>query len=149
VTRLTNVSEANSRSVLGVSTGATRRSAARLETTGARTGNVDALLQEAMEGYAASGTDASRALYLYRERTDKAIYLVEEETVVTFTMAPPPGRNMYTHANMPNGDYAIRAWMDPFEFAGPYENRANLAAPPSGDFDRVTVTVIGSMYDDR
>ena len=148
-TRLQNVSEANGRSVLKVSTGTTRIRATRLETTSARTGTVDALQREAMEGYPESGTDASRAVYKYRERTGKAIYLVEEETVVTFVVAPLSGRNMYTHANMPNGSYAIRAWMDTFVFAGSEENPVELTAGASGSFDRITVTVKGSMYDDR
>jgi len=101
-----------------------------------------------MEGYDASRTGDSWTRLLYRERTKKDIYLVEEETVITFTLAPPSGR-MYTHVNMPNGDYAIRVWAEAFTFRGPDEKPANLTVPGSGNFDGIRVTVRGSIYDDR
>jgi len=102
-----------------------------------------------MEGYSESWSVDSWLGYKYRERTDKDIYLVEEETVISFVLAPPYGACMYTHVNMPNGDYAIRVWAEQFEFAGPSAKRAGLSVQNSGYFDALRVTVRGSMYDDR
>jgi len=149
VTKLENVSEDNDRAVLTINNAATTKKTTKLVTTKNRTGNVDVLMTEVMEGYDASLTDYSRTEYKYQERTDKAIYLVEEETVITFSLAPPIGVRMYSHVNMPNGDYRIRVWAEPFFFTGPYEKKANLSFRNSGYFDGLVVTVRGSMYDDR
>jgi len=49
---------------------------------------------------------------------------------------------MYTHVNMPNGEYLIRVTTAPYEFEG-------LLIPTSGTLDSIRVTVRGSVYDDR
>jgi len=149
VTKLTNVSQGNDRSVLAVSDEDSSIVSTRLETTLSRTGYVDALLCEVMEGYSESLSVDSWLGYKYRERTDKSVYLIEEETVISFALAPPYGTDMYTHVNMPNGDYAIRVWAEQFEFVGPSVKKAGLSVQNSGYFDVLRVTVRGSMYDDR
>jgi len=149
VTRLIGVSQDNTRAVLTVSDDGTSLIATRLETTVARTGNIDALFAEVMEGYTESLSNGSWLDNKYRERTDKDVYLVEEETVITFTLTPPSGTNMYTNVNMPNGDYTIRVWAEQFEFVGPSVKKASLSMQNSGFFDGLKTTVRGSMYDDR
>jgi len=148
VTKLTNVSQDDDRAVLSIE-GTTSLKATMLETTTGRTGYVDGLLAEVMEGYSESQSIDSWTTYKYRERTDAVIYLVEEETVITFTIAPPNGNKMYTHVNMPNGEYAIRVWTEQFEFTGPNEKKASLTLQNSGYIDGIKVTVRGSTYDDR
>ena len=147
VTKLTNVSLNNNRAILSIDDDSTLKSTT-LETTIERTGYVDSLLCEVMEGYSESMSIDSWSVYKYRERTDKVIYLVEEETVITFTLEPP-GNNMYTHVNMPNGEYAIRVWAEQFVFSGPIEKRADLSVSGSGNLDGINITVRGSIYDDR
>ena len=148
---LTNVSDDNRRGVLSISgDDKTTLTATQLATTKDRTGGtVDALLAQVMEGYSESGTSESNVAYKYQERTDKKIYLVVEETVITFKLAPTTAGRIYTDVNMPNGDYRVRVWQEKFDFVGPYEKKANLTMQNSGNFDGLVVTVRGSMYDDR
>lgn len=121
------------------------KTATELKTTKQRDGTVDKLLREVMEGYAESGTEDSNKTYKYLERTDKAIYLVEETTVVTFKISVPQGNRLYTHVNMPNGEYGIRIWQEPITVT----SASNFKIGKSPMFDGLKVTVRGSIYDDR
>jgi len=146
-----SVSNGNPRGILSVEPPETEIDVSDpLPTTLERTGSIDPLLEEVMEGYSNSMTEDSYSAYKYQERTDKEIYLVTETTVITFTLAAPEsiGR-IYTHVNMPNGGYRLRVWQEPFIFTGPSEKRANLPIPNSGFFDGLVATVRGSVYDDR
>jgi hypothetical protein len=117
---------------------------------------IDPLLKEVLEGYAESGTGGSHAAYKYREYTDKQLWLVEETTVITFTVAVPGGGKMYTHVNMPDGDYAVAARAGELRFdfnpylGVPEAEAVNEALKmPGFTLEGITVTVRGSMYDDR
>ena len=151
-TTLREVSEENDRAVLKISS-ATEKKTTKLETTKERVGNVDKLLTEVMEGYPASKSADKSTDFGYQERTDKAIYLVEEETVITFRLAPPTKTKLYTHVNMPNGNYKIRIWSEPFSFEVPSEKepdkKDHLDITTTNTMDTLTITVRGSMYDDR
>ena len=119
---------------------------------------INPLFKEVLEGYAESKTDDSYEHFMYREQTDKRIWLVKEETVITFTLAVPVNQKMYTHVNMKNGDYAIMAKVGKIEFD--FKEYLNLEDPndyiydtvltmEAFNLDGIKVTVSGSMYDDR
>lgn len=151
-TKLIDVSEGNDRAVLKISS-VTEKKTTKLATTKEREGDVDKLLMEVMEGYAASKSGEVYDKYGYQERTDKEIFLVEEETVITFRLAPPANTKLYTHVNMPNGNYRIRIWSEPFSFEVPSdkepEEKEHIDIMTTGTMDALVLTVRGSMYDDR
>lgn len=89
--------------------------------------------------------DSHRSYQLHKQLYGLA-YLLEETTFITFTVAPPSEQRLYTHVNMPNGDYSIKAYVEEFDFS--FDN-VNTAEMRRMDLDNITVTVSGSMYDDR
>jgi hypothetical protein len=123
---------------------------------------VDDLYKEVMEGYEESHTKDSHELYKYMERTDNTvsgqdIWLVEEKTEIYFRLEVPSGdnRNLYTHVNMKNGEYAVLARVHEIEFdfkdylgIGRYSEDSVLKLKEF-NLDGIKVTVSGSMYDDR
>jgi len=106
------------------------------------------LLREVLEGYRESETYGSFTDYKYREQTNKQLYLVEETTIIQFTVGIPIGdsRNLYTHVNMKNGEYLLLARVDAIKYKFEHNNELEM-----GEFnlDGIKVTVSGSMYDDR
>ncbi len=153
-TKLEKISQDNPRTLLTITAAATGKKTTKLATTRARTGTVDNLLSEVMEGYAGSMTGDSWDEFRYRERTDKAIYLVEEETVITFKLAPQAGIKLYTDVGMPNGDYVIKVWQEPFSLdmadadTARVDDKLDFTKDKPTVFDGLKVTVRGSMYDD-
>jgi hypothetical protein len=107
------------------------------------------LIKEILEGYKESETEYVYEEYLYREQTNKKIYRITEETVITFTIAVPRGK-MYTHVNMANGDYTVVARVGRMEFEFDYapHNRGKLIMQ-GFNLDGMSVNVRGSMHDDR
>jgi hypothetical protein len=120
--------------------------------------NTHGLLKEVLEGYGESGTEGSYGSFKYREQTDKRVWLVKEETVITFTLAVPSNQKLYTHVNMKNGEYAVMAKVRKIELE--FDEYLDIAysQPHNGvlkmtdesiNLDGIKVTVSGSMYDDR
>jgi hypothetical protein len=131
----------------------------KLPTTLTRGGNIDPLLREVLEGYEESGTGYTYEEYLYREYTNKQIYLVEETTVLTYKIGKPASadksQNLYTHVNMKNGNYAVMAKVGKIEFD--FEDyleidnayKANsVLSMEAFNLDGIRVTVRGSIHDD-
>jgi hypothetical protein len=104
------------------------------------------LIKETLEGYEESGTAESWEIYRYREQTYQEIWLVKERTELEFTLAAPGTQKLYTHVQMKNGEYGIRAMSEEIKFE--FENNEELTIP-SVILDGIKVTVMGSMYDDR
>jgi hypothetical protein len=115
------------------------------------------LLREVLEGYKASDTWESFNSYIYREQTNKQIWLVEETTVIEFLLRVPDDKKMYTHVNMRNGNYLVRARI--YDIQLDFTPYLDVSSSGSGSknelrmdtfvLDAINVAVIGSMYDDR
>jgi hypothetical protein len=120
---------------------------------------IDGLIKEVLEGYKESGTEEHyEDARIYREQTDKKLFLVKETTVIEFTLAIPTGKNVYTHVNMKNGEYAININIMDIEFdikdyleleSGKAYHQSSVMKIPKFTLDRLIITVSGSMYDDR
>ena len=120
---------------------------------------IDGLIKEVLEGYKESGTEEHyEDARIYREQTDKKLFLVKETTVIEFTLAIPEGKNVYTHVNMKNGEYAININIMDIEFdikdyleleSGKAYHQSSVMKIPKFTLDRLIITVSGSMYDDR
>jgi len=97
--------------------------------------------QTCMEGYSESGTLNSSTNYKYREYVvSDRVSKIDAQTVITFTIGSSSKK--YTHINMKDGQYVISAKSTPFSFKG-------LTAPGVHLNDAITVSVKGSVYDDR
>ena len=105
-----------------------------------------------MEGYSVSGTSDSRYAYKYAEFVEKGvkIYEIKEKTTVTITVNPGDLPKVYTHAEMKNGKYYVRAYIGEVELSSPtYEQLSNINESNNGfTLDELEIDVIGSMYDD-
>ena len=143
--------------LLVIDAGPTDKDTAWLATTAAREEDavleVSGLYKEAMEGYGESRTEESYRKYRYMERTDDSvsgqdIYLVEETTVISFKVEVPAGK-LYTHVNMKNGEYTVRARVKPMELAFDHRGSNGALTMEGFNLDALKVTVSGSMYDDR
>jgi hypothetical protein len=104
-----------------------------------------------MEGYDGSGTDSNRFAYRYAEFVEKnvKIFEVHEKTTVKITVNPKNNK-VYTHAQMKNGRYYIRAFIGEVKLSAPaYEQLSNINE--NGDIfviDDLGIDVVGSIYDD-
>ena len=67
-------------------------------------------------------------------------------TIIEFKVAVPDGKRMYTHVNMKNGDYSVLTKIGAIKYQ--FENNPPLEMG-AFNLDGITVTVSGSMYDDR
>ena len=76
-------------------------------------GKTDARLKRFLEGYEESDTARSSRDYKYNELVKKGqtIYEITEKTTVTIKVNPD-NKKVYTHAQMKNGDYKIRVYID-------------------------------------
>lgn len=115
-----------------------------------RNGKTHEYWKKVLEGYSESGTQDSESKYSYREyvKDGQHMYRITEKTEVTIVMNLD-NENVYTHANMPDGDYMIRAWFDPVDLSKTkhaYKRLGILQGIPY--LDEIKVTVKGSMYDD-
>lgn len=126
-----NVTSANRKGILNV----TRNDSANI------TAIPHSQYQTCMEGYSESGTLQSFNNYKYREFVSKdRVSRIDAQTVITFTVGSSAKR--YTYINMRDGQYPITVRSMPFSFKG-------LTAPGIHLSDGITVTVKGSLYDDR
>ena len=114
----------------------------------------DARYRRVLEGYTESGTRSSMTNYKYIEFVDEdaMVYLITETTTVRITVNPDNQR-VYTHPQMRNGDYSVRA-----SFANTNLNTLSslhynstiraMTLTGAGNLDSIGIRVVGSMYDD-
>ncbi|GJM70487.1 hypothetical protein HMSSN036_27030 [Paenibacillus macerans] len=104
-----------------------------------------------LEGYKESNTQGSKDNYQYREYVaDKQpkMYEITETTTVTIEINPD-NIPVYTHANMQNGKYYVKAWIDDAPLSGGGHTYKKLGTLRGVDvLDNIEVTVVGSMFDD-
>ncbi len=104
--------------------------------------------KEILEGYSESNTQNSKINFKYREYIKQGdIYIVEETTVITFKVAPPKDKKLYTFINMKDGKYVINARTDNFTL----NNYAYKGLTVSGlsSIDNILINVEGTLYDDQ
>lgn len=106
--------------------------------------------KEILEGYSESGTFDSKDSYKYREyiKDGQHMYKITEKTTVTIEINPQ-NRNVYTHAQMTDGEYTVKAWMGDIKLSdmdSAYERLGTLKGISA--LDQITVSVKGSMYED-
>lgn len=120
-----------------------------------KTGETHDYWKMVMEGYPESYTAGSFADYKYREYVkdgEKKMYRITETTKVTIRINPD-NIPVYTHANMQNGKYYVKAWLEDVNFADlptkNHEYEKQLSTLRGVDvLDNIDITVIGSMFDD-
>ncbi len=140
--QLKNVSQSDPQDVFKIAN-TFNKNTSSLKTTTDSADWTDKLFCEVMEGYDESKTMGSKNNFKYKEYVkDKTIYLVEETTVITFTIAQ--SGKLYTFLRMKNGDYGINVWSEGFT-----HNGSRLAVKKADNLDNITVSVRGSMYDDQ
>lgn len=105
-----------------------------------------------MEGYKQSGTEDSYNNYNYREFVKgKEMYKITEKSEITFIINQN-NLDVYTHANMPNGEYTIKVWMEDIDLGDKKQHAYSKIEKPLlkgiESLDQITVNVTGSMYDD-
>lgn len=107
-----------------------------------------------LEGYGLSSTADSFAKYKYREYVkngEKSMYKITETTRVTIQINPN-NLPVYTHANMQDGNYYVKAWLEDINFgkgskSHAYEQQLSLLKGHDA-LDKINITVKGSMFDD-
>lgn len=113
-------------------------------------GETDTLWKNILEGYSESGSADSLTEFKYQEfvKDNQSMYRITEKTKVSIIINPANSK-VYTHANMQNGEYSIKVWLDDTDLS-----RSNNAYKGLGilngmeKLDLVKVDVVGSMYDD-
>lgn len=116
---------------------------------GGRTGESHEYWKKVLEGYGESFTAGSYTGKKYREyvKPGQTIYRITETTKVTIVVNPLKAR-LYTHANMPNGKYNIRVWIDKTELSKKYAYKSLDTIRGIQVLDSIPVTVVGSIFDD-
>jgi hypothetical protein len=114
------------------------------------TGVTDPFWKMVLEGYGESDTSHSYSDYKYKEyvKDGQHMYEITEKTKVTITINQS-NHKVYTHANMTDGDYFVKAWMADVVLKNSdlaYNTLPTLQGKTS--LDAIKVTVKGSMYDD-
>lgn len=116
-----------------------------------KTGETHEYWKMVLEGYQESGTLGSNTNYQYREYVkdgEKKMYRITETTKVTIRINPN-NIPVYTHANMQNGNYYIKAWLKDMPLSKGKHTYSKLGTLQGVDvLDKIDVTVIGSMFDD-
>ena len=116
-------------------------------------GKTDARLKRFLEGYEESDTARSSRDYKYNELIKKGqtIYEITETTTVEIKVNPDD-KKVYTHAQMKNGDYKIRVYIDNVYMKEIMDDVTNgrLGSWELGELtlDEMEIKVVGSMYDD-
>lgn len=109
----------------------------------------DPYWKKVMEGYSESSTAGSQSSYQYREYVKNGkMYEITETTTVTIQINKG-NLPLYTHANMANGGYTIRAWVEDIDLSKE-KHAYNVLPALKGikELDIVGITVQGSMLDD-
>lgn len=103
-----------------------------------------------IEGYSESGTLGSRDNYKYQEyvKNGQHMYKIKEKTTVTIVINQGE-IDVYTHAQMPDGEYYAKAWIADIDLSE-HANAYNVLGTLQGiqPLDQIQITVKGSMYDD-
>ncbi|MDR1687860.1 MAG: hypothetical protein LBS21_04525 [Clostridiales bacterium] len=118
----------------------------------------DLRFQAVLEGYAGSDTDDSRSGYRYTEyvKDGEHMYKISESTTVTITVNPD-NQKLYTHAQMKNADYKVRAYIDSVNLNALTAEQLRGLSVSNGTgtlqginvLDEIDIQVVGSAYDDR
>ena len=101
-----------------------------------------------LEGFEESATRDSTKDFIYTEfvRNDMHVYKITETSTVTITVNPE-NKKLYTHAQLKNGEYYVRAYMDNVDLSKITEKRLDTLNGVDV-LDNIRVNVVGSMYDD-
>ncbi|MDN4068706.1 hypothetical protein QYF50_12455 [Paenibacillus vini] len=122
-----------------------------IESSMQKTGTTHEFWKMVMEGYTDSSTLGSNTYYNYREFVkdgQKKMYKITETTKVTIQINPK-NTPIYTHANMQNGKYYVKAWVADTALSRGDHTYSKLGTLQGVDLlDNIEVTVIGSMFDD-
>lgn len=113
-------------------------------------GTTHQYFKEILEGYNESNTENSKDNFKYREyiKDGQHIYKVIESTTVTITVNPT-NTKLYTYANMRDGEYLVRAWLEDFTLTNYGYNGLKVSGKNgTHPLDQILVTVKGSMFDD-
>ena len=111
-------------------------------------GVTDSRLRAVLEGYSESDTLSSRSDYKYVEYVHEGeeVYKITETSTVVITINPD-NTKLYTHAQMRNGDYRVRVYIDMVDLDPlTYGHLTTLAG--IGSLDQISIKVIGSMFED-
>lgn len=122
----------------------------QIKSTDKRGGDSHKFWKMMMEGYSDSRTEGSNAKYNYREyvKEGQYIYKITETSKITIQVNPE-NIPLYTHANMPNGNYSIKVWFDDTKLTEMKHMYSKLDLLKGiADMDSINVTVVGSMFDD-
>ncbi|WP_223068030.1 hypothetical protein [Paenibacillus caui] len=107
--------------------------------------------KKVLEGYSESYTESSNNFYKYREYVrngQEKLYKITETTKVTFELNPD-NIPVYTHANMQNGKYYVKTWIDDAALDRGDHTYKKLGTLRGIDtLDNIEITVVGSMFDD-
>ncbi|MGF7046927.1 hypothetical protein J2T13_001429 [Paenibacillus sp. DS2015] len=118
--------------------------------TDARGGSSHKFWKQVLEGYSESYTEGSNTYYNYREyvKAGQHMYKITETTQVTIVVNPT-NIPLYTHANMPNGTYGIKVWLDDTVLSkGNHAYKVLDKLEGIEALNAIPITVVGSMYDD-
>ncbi|NLE01691.1 MAG: hypothetical protein GX640_17640 [Fibrobacter sp.] len=108
--------------------------------------NTHVFWKNVLEGYKESGTILSYNNFKYREyvKPGQTMYKITEKTTVTI-IVNPQNVKAYTHIQMANGKYNVRAYFDETAL-----KNISSALPNIKRFqiDGIEISVVGSRYDD-
>ncbi len=113
-------------------------------------GETDTLWKNILEGYSESGSADSLTEFKYQEfvKDNQSMYRITEKTKVSIIINPA-NTKVYTHANMQNGEYSIKVWLDETDLSKSENAYKGLGILNGMEkLDLVKVDVVGSMYDD-
>ena len=114
----------------------------------------DIRLKSFLEGYDESGTRGSMSAYKYIEYVSNGdrVYNVTESTTVTIRVNPDNQR-VYTHPQMKNGDYTVRAYfadvgLGALSSFGYNAAIGRMTLVGVSAIDKINLKVVGSIYED-
>ncbi|WP_160323681.1 hypothetical protein, partial [Defluviitalea phaphyphila] len=111
-------------------------------------GGTDELYRQILQGWESSESSEYQDMYKYREYVKEGnIYKIVEETVLTFTLNPNMNK-YYIVPQTKNGHYNFSIGFKSFD-NGYVTVGETIKSIPVTNFDDITFTVIGSMYDDQ
>ncbi|MCM3042566.1 hypothetical protein M3201_23200 [Paenibacillus motobuensis] len=147
-----SVNETSLISVLDRSKDSTRytKEVKEIKYTDKRGGDSDKFWKMVLEGYSESYTLGKYTDYTYREYVKAGQHMYKITETSTITIVVNSGNiPLYTHANMPNGNYYIKVWFDEVNMTKGNHAYKGLE-PMQGveNLDSIKVTVVGSMFDD-
>lgn len=147
-----SVNETSLISVLDRSNDSTRytKKVKEIKYTDKRGGDSDKFWKMVLEGYSESYTLGKYTNYTYREYVKAGQHMYKITETSTITIVVNSGNvPLYTHANMPNGNYYIKVWFDKVNMTkGNHAYKGLETLQGFENLDSIKVTVVGSMFDD-